>query len=239
MRLPSERILGLEALVRWEDPERGLVRPDRFIAVAESTGVIEALGEWVFETLCRQAAVWQAWGLEPNFGYNVSERQLRRPGFAAALAVRARAHGIPTSRFILELTETAWAVEAEAMAAALIELRAAGFVLAIDDFGAGYSSLQRLLELDVQIIKVDRAFLRAVPADARATAVLSAMAQLAEACGCEVVAEGVETVEQRNFLIANGCRLAQGYYFARPAPAAVIELLLAEQLVADRRTAAA
>jgi diguanylate cyclase (GGDEF)-like protein len=239
VRLPSERIMGVEALVRWQDPERGLVGPDQFIGVAESTGIIEALGDWVFDSLCRQAAIWQARGLAPNFGYNVSERQLRRPGLAAALAARAGAHGIPPGRFILELTETAWSVEADVMANGLGELRAAGFGLAIDDFGAGYSSLQRLLEHDVQVIKVDRAFLRAVPADPRATAVLDAMTQLAVACGCDVVAEGVETVEQRDFLVSRGCRLAQGYHFARPAPAAAIESLLAGQLVSDRRGASA
>lgn len=239
VRLPGERIMGLEALVRWEDPERGLVGPDAFIGIAESTGVIEALGEWVFETLCAQAAAWQARGLTPNFGYNISERQLRRPGFAAAMAARARAHGISPSRFICELTETTWAAEGGLMSIELAQLRAAGFALAIDDFGAGYSSLQRLLDLDVQVIKVDRAFLRQVPSDPRATAVVTAMTQLADACGCDVVAEGVETAIQRDFLLGKGCRLAQGYFFARPAPAAAIELLLAEQIVGDRRTAAA
>jgi EAL domain-containing protein (putative c-di-GMP-specific phosphodiesterase class I) len=145
------------------------------------------------------------------------------------------AHGIEPGRFVLEITESAWSLEASRLLPVLGELRAAGFALAIDDFGAGYSSLWRLRELPVQIIKVDRAFLAGVPVEPQATAVYSAILQLADACGCDVVAEGVEEPEHADFLVAKGCRIAQGYHFSRPAPAADVTALLEASIAPERR----
>ena len=164
-------VLGIEALVRWRDPERGLIPPVEFIPVAERAGVIDALGAWVLEAMCVQGAEWRDRGLHPNIGVNVSPRQLRRPGFAAWAADMVRRHEIDLSRFVFELTESAWSLEASRMLPVLREMRAQGLTLAIDDFGAGYSSLWRLRELPVQVIKVDRAFLVDVPSDPQACAV--------------------------------------------------------------------
>lgn len=233
--LPSGGVTGVEALVRWRDPERGLVSPDAFIPLAESTGVIEALGDWVLEECCRQAAEWEREGLRPNIGYNVSPRQLRRPGFADGLTRRLHSHGLSPDRLIVELTESAWSVDAEDLLPRLAALRVEGLALAIDDFGAGYSSLWRLRELPVQIIKLDRALLRGVPADEKSREIVLAVLQLAAACGCDVVAEGVETREQLDLLTAAGCRFAQGFLLARPAPAAEITPLLRTQLAVSRR----
>jgi diguanylate cyclase (GGDEF)-like protein len=226
-------VLGLEPLVRWRDPERGLVPPLEFIPVAERTGVIDALGDWVLAAACIQGAAWAAEGLRPHLGVNVSPRQLRRPGFAARAAATVAHHGLDT--FVLELTESAWSLEASRLLPVLRELRAAGFTLAIDDFGAGYSSLWRLRELPVQVIKVDRAFLADVPGDAQGCAVYAAILALADTVGCDVVAEGVETAEQAAFLREQGCAILQGYHFSRPLPADEAGALLRERLIPERR----
>jgi diguanylate cyclase (GGDEF)-like protein len=236
LRLADRSVLGVESLVRWRDPARdGLVPPGEFIPVAERTGVIEALGDWVLHEVCRQARAWAEAGMYPNVGFNVSPRQLRRPDVARRVAQVVAAHDIDPSRFVLEITESAWSLEASRLLPVLGELRAAGFALAIDDFGAGYSSLWRLRELPVQIIKVDRAFLAGVPDDAQATAVYSAILRLADACGCDVVAEGVESGAHAAFLEANGCRIAQGFHFSRPVTGPEATARLCASLAADRR----
>jgi diguanylate cyclase (GGDEF)-like protein len=237
LRLADRGMMGVESLVRWRDPSRGggLVPPIEFIPVAERTGVIDALGDWVLREVCGQARAWADAGLMPNIGFNVSPRQLRRSDVARRFAEIVTGHGIEPGRFVLEITESAWSLEASRLLPVLGELRAAGFALAIDDFGAGYSSLWRLRELPVQIIKVDRAFLIGVPDDPQATAVYSAILQLADACGCDVVAEGVEKREHADFLVAKGCRIAQGYHFSRPVPAADMTALLEASIAPERR----
>ncbi len=201
VRLADCAVMGVEPLLRWRDPERGLVLPSDFIAVAEETGVIDALGEWTLRAVCGQAVAWEAEGLRPNIGLNVSPRQLRSPAFAERFAGEVARHGIDPSRLVVELTETAWTQEPERTLPVLDALRAAGFPLALDDFGVGASSLARLLDLPVAVMKIDRAFLRDVPGDPRARAVVAAILALAEATGCDVVAEGVETEAQRVFLL--------------------------------------
>ena len=236
-RLADRGMMGVESLVRWRDPLRGggLVPPGEFIPVAERTGVIDALGDWVLREVCGQARSWADAGMYPNVGFNVSPRQLRRRDVARRFADVVNAHGIEPGRFVLEITESAWSLEASRLLPVLGELRAAGFALAIDDFGAGYSSLWRLRELPVQIIKVDRAFLAGVPGEPQATAVYSAILQLADACGCDVVAEGVEEPEHADFLAASGCRIAQGFHFSRPVPAADVTALLEASIAPERR----
>ena len=231
--------VGMEALVRWRDPSRGtgLVPPDEFIPVAESTGVIEPLGEWVLDELCRQAGEWSAEGMHPHLGYNVSPRQLHRPGFVERMSERVRRHQLDPSRLILELTESSWSLDASRLLPTLQQLDQAGFPLAIDDFGAGYSSLWRLRELPVKVIKIDRKLLHGVPGESQATAVVASIMALARACDCDVVAEGVETAEQREFLADQGCLLAQGFHFARPVPAEEATQMLREDLVVSRREA--
>jgi diguanylate cyclase (GGDEF)-like protein len=227
--------MGVEALVRWRDPERGLIPPADFIGVAERTGVVDALGDWVLEETCRQAAEWQARGLRPHIGVNVSPRQLRRAGYAGRVEAMVADYGIDRSRIVLELTESAWSLEASRLLPILYDLRARGLTLAIDDFGAGYSSLWRLRELPVQIIKVDRAFLAGVPDEPQARAVYAAIMQLADTCGCDVVAEGVETPAQLAYLHDLGCRIVQGFHLGRPLPAAEATAVLAAGLAPERR----
>jgi EAL domain-containing protein (putative c-di-GMP-specific phosphodiesterase class I) len=234
VRAADRGVLGIEALVRWRDPERGLVPPLEFIPVAERTGVVDALGDWVLEAMCAQGAAWADEGMHPHIGVNVSPRQLRRNGFAERAAATVERYGSPT--FVLELTESAWSLEASRLLPVLHDLRAAGFTLAIDDFGAGYSSLWRLRELPVQVIKVDRAFLDGVPGDPQACAVYAAILQLADTVGCDVVAEGVETAGQAAFLAERGCSILQGYLFSRPLPAAEATALLRERLIPERRS---
>lgn len=238
-RLADRHVLGVEALVRWQDPERGLVAPDQFIPVAERTGVIDALGDWVLRAVCEQGRAWQKRGLNPNFGVNVSPTQLRRSGFAQRFADQVTEHGLDTKRFVLELTETAWALDASRLMPVLHELREHGLSLAIDDFGAGYSSLWRLRELPVQVIKIDRSFLRDVPQDPQATRIFGAMLRLADACGYDVVAEGVEHEEQLAYLATEGCKLAQGFHLGRPGPVAQIESLMLAEMIPERRHARA
>ena len=233
--LQSGDIRGVEALVRWNDPERGMVPPNDFIPVAEQTGVIEALGDWVLVALCRQARAWADLGLTPHLGINVSPLQLRRRGFAARFAAQIAEHGLDPRRFIVELTETAWTLDAARTLPVLAELREAGLGIALDDFGAGYSNLARLLELPIDVIKVDRSLLAEVPARADAVAVLTAIQSLAEACRCDVVAEGIETAEQRTVLAGIGSRLGQGFGLARPAPAPAVTALLLDGLTETRR----
>jgi diguanylate cyclase (GGDEF)-like protein len=237
-RLADRKLIGLEALVRWRREQGTIVAPDTFIPAAERTGVINALGDWVLETLCRQAILWEALDLRPNFGINVSPRQLERPRFASDFASIVARSGLDPRRLIVELTESAWTVEASRTQGALKALTDAGFSLAIDDFGAGYSSLSRLRALPVSVIKIDRSFLVGLPDDPQATAIVEAILALATACGCDVVCEGVETDAQLGFLRASGCLLVQGFGLGRPQPAEAITELLIVELAADRRAAA-
>ena len=223
----ERRIVGLEALARWTDGDRGPVPPDEFIPVAERTGVIHALGAFVMETLCAQAQAWDALGLHPNFGINVSPRQLLRPGFAAD--VRA-ASPTPTASARAASSSSSPSRPGRSRrpgrSPALEELAAAGFVLALDDFGAGYSSLSRLRRLPVEVIKVDRAFMEDLPADPQAGRPRRDPA-LANAANCDVVTEGVETPEQ-----LASARTAvphrAGLGLGRPQTAAAVTALLRE-----------
>ena len=200
--------------------------PVEFIPFAEDTGLIDEIGEWVLDALCRQRLAWQADGLDPEVTFNVSPRELRRTVFAEHLRARLRAHGLDPSQITVEVTESAAMGDFGVTEPVLRDIAAAGFKLAIDDFGAGYSSLSRLRDLPVQMLKIDRSFLRDVPDRPEATAVVTAILELAGALGMETVAEGVETPAQRAFLIERGCTLAQGFLLGRPAPASDLEPLL-------------
>ncbi len=235
-RLPALEMMGVEALVCWEDPVTGPIAPAEFIPVAEKTGVIHALGDWVLQEVCRHAQAWEAAGLHPNIGINISPRQLQRPGFAGDFAQTAAAAGLNPGRVILELTESAWMLEASRTLPALEQLTAAGFAVALDDFGAGYSSLGRLRRLPVGVIKIDRSFLVDLPGDPQAAAVVEAILALATACGCDVVCDGVETAAQLDFLCDRGCRLAQGNVLGSAQRMDGITELMRRQLTPARRT---
>ena len=228
--LATGSISGMEALVRWVSPDRGLVPPGMFISVAEDTGLIVPLGAWVLEEACRQAVAWRhEFGADApaTMSVNLSARQLRQPLLVAHVRRVAEAHGVPPGRLCLELTESAVMEDTELYVELLAALHRLGVRLAIDDFGTGYSSLTYLKRLPVDTLKIDQAFVAGLGCDASDTAIVRSVVALAHALGLQVVAEGVETQSQVDELTALGCDLAQGFYFARPLPAAELSELLA------------
>jgi diguanylate cyclase (GGDEF)-like protein/PAS domain S-box-containing protein len=226
----SGRLHSMEALLRWQDPARGLVQPDHFLPAAEEMGLLDRIGAWVIDALAAQLRAWQDEGLAPRVSFNVSPRELHRHDFAADLRERLFAAGVDPAALTMELTESATLREPERIGPLLEELRATGLKLAIDDFGAGWSSLSRLRNLPVQMLKIDRSFLREIPDDPEAGAIVRAVIALSDALGMTTVAEGVEQPVQQHFLAALGCPLSQGLLFgAAMAPAEMTERLLADR----------
>ena len=228
--LAGERLLGVEALVRWEHPTRGLLYPDSFIPAAESASLIGELGAWVLQAACRQAALWSnagPGGTPLHMAVNVSARQLAQgSGLVQLVADEIRLAGIDPATLILEVTESAVMDDAEATLAILTELKALGVRLAIDDFGTGYSSLIYLKRFPVDQLKVDRAFVNGLDTDPDDSAIVASVVGLARAVGIVAVAEGVETVQQLEALQRLGCSFGQGYLWSRPKPAAEIDQLM-------------
>jgi diguanylate cyclase (GGDEF)-like protein/PAS domain S-box-containing protein len=221
------RLHAVEALVRWQDPVRGLVAPAEFIPIAEETGLIEEIGAWVVDAIAHQRAAWRAQGADPRVHLNVSPRELRYSYFADRMLDRIAGHGQGLDGLTIEITETVAMRERARTEPMLRQLVEAGAQVAIDDFGSGYSSLTRLRELPVSVLKLDRTFLVDVPNRREATAVVTAVIELAAALDMAAVAEGVETEAQRAFLVDRGCPLAQGFLLGRPAPAADLAALIA------------
>ncbi len=211
--LATGRAVGVEALVRWEHRERGLVAPGEFIALAEETGLVVPLGRWVLEESCRALAV-----LPENLtlSVNLSGRQLLQPEFGEQLAEMLQRCGLHPARLRLELTESLLIGNGAAAIEALDKLRATGVRLCIDDFGTGYSSLSYLHELPIDSLKIDRSFIGAMVEDERKIKIVQTILLLGKGLGIEVVAEGVETAQQADVLRRLGCERAQGYFFARP-----------------------
>lgn len=220
--LSTGEIVEAEALVRWQHPDWGLVYPDRFIAEAETSGLIVDLGEQVLEMACRQLLAWQSGPLRAReffkLAVNVSARELAEPRLVAHIDNRIRALGIEPSRLHLEVTETALITDVGASAARLGQLKGLGVALAIDDFGTGRASLSYLHQFPVDVVKIDRSFVASLGSGGRADEVSRAVIRLANELHMTTVAEGVETLEQIHLLRLLGCDLAQGYYFSRPLP---------------------
>ena len=228
----SGGLVGVEALLRWHDAERGgLVPPSEFIPVAEETGLIESIGDWVIGAVCAQQVAWAARGMEPQVSVNVSPRQLRRVDFLARVREHLRVSGADPARITVELTESAMLQDHADAEPILRELHEMGLQLALDDFGSGYSSLSRLREMPMETLKIDRAFLREVPESHEASAIVTAILQLARALGRIAVAEGVETEAQLRFLEEQQCPLVQGFLLGRPMPVGELEALMASQPV--------
>ena len=225
-RLSDGRPTGAEALIRWSDPERGPVSPAEFIPAAEASGMIVEIGAWVAEAACRQLAEWEAAGLPYGIGFNVSPVQLEQPGFVESLAATFERTGADPNRVVVEITESVAMAAVERTSSVLHAISSLGVSLAIDDFGAGHSSLTRLRHLPATCLKIDRALLEGVPEDRGAVEVVRATLALAHALAIPTVAEGVETEAQRAFLAAEGCVHAQGFGLARPMPADQVTALL-------------
>jgi diguanylate cyclase (GGDEF)-like protein/PAS domain S-box-containing protein len=215
VELSSSKILGVEALVRWEHRERGLVPPSEFIPLAEETGLVVPLGHWVLDEACRALSTLPE---QITLSVNLSGRQLLQPEFCSELKEMLARCRIDPSRLRLELTESMLIGNGAAAIAALTQLRGTGVRLCIDDFGTGYSSLSYLHELPIDSLKIDRSFVGAMGDDERKIKIVQSILVLGKALGIDVVAEGVETQEQVDVLRRLGCERAQGYFFARPVP---------------------
>ena len=225
--LTSKRLIGMEVLARWQHPELGVVRPDVFIPIAEDNGLILPLGEWILEQACRQAKRWLDAGLDVGtVAVNISGVQVRRGSLPETVARVLQASGLEPGYLELEVTESAIMGDSQNAIDVLHELRRIGVTLAVDDFGTGYSSLSYLKSLPVHRIKIDKSFVRDIPDDANDVAITRAVIALAKSLNLEPIGEGVETEEQRRFLIAEGCLSGQGFLFDPPLNAAAMQARL-------------
>jgi EAL domain-containing protein (putative c-di-GMP-specific phosphodiesterase class I) len=211
--------VGVEALLRWQDPDVGLIAPNDFIPLAEEMGLIGTIGDWVVEELCRQRRAWEEQGLRFDVTFNLSARQLWEPDLVQKILLRLDAARIEPTSVVVEITESAAMTDLDRTQPILWEMHRHGLRLAIDDFGTGYSSLSRLKNLPVDVLKIDRFFIRDVPGDKDAKSMVQAIIQMARGLDMQPLAEGIETEEQWRFLAQNGCPLGQGFYFSRPIPA--------------------
>jgi len=228
---------SVEALVRWLQPNGGLVAPGEFIPLAEEMGLIQAIGDWVLEELARQHAEWREQGVRVPISYNLSPRQMWTAHLAERLLAKLAMYDVEPRDLTIEITESTAMADPDRTQRLLTELHAWGFTLAIDDFGTGYSSLARLKHMPVDVLKIDQAFVRHVEYDRDLAGMVRAIIQLAQSLGMVPLAEGIETYGEYEFLRANGCRLAQGFHFAYPVPAAEIPHMVREGgLVAQPRS---
>ncbi|QLC73386.1 EAL domain-containing protein [Pseudomonas sp. LPB0260] len=234
----SLRMKSVEALIRWNDPELGMVPPDQFIPIAEENGLILPIGDWVLEQAARQLVAWKQRGLPRlRVAVNVSSVQLAQPGFARQISRLLRKHQLGADELYIELTETAVLQGREQVLGNLHALRELGIQIALDDFGTGYSSLSYLQTLPIDILKIDRSFILNLQENNNGV-ILSAIITMAHSLGMQVVAEGVEDQSHLSFLLAEGCDLLQGYLFSSPRPAEEIEQLIGQPLPEARQDTA-
>ena len=230
VELHNGTVFGVEALVRWEHPEEGLISPDRFIPVAEETGLIRRIGEWVLRTACLQCRFWGEIGLPPvRVAVNVSGHQFNQPGFIEMVDRVLEETGLDPTRLELELTESSLLEGAQDTIMSLIDLKVRGIHLAIDDFGTGYSSLSYLKHFPIDRLKIDRSFVRDIVSDLDDRSIVEAIIAMAHSLGLRVLAEGVEREEELELLQERGCDEVQGYWFGRPMAAETVERFLAGQ----------
>ena len=220
--LSTGGMIGVEALIRWPEPGGGLIQPGEFIPLAEEMGLIEAIGDWVVEELSRQDAIWRGDGLTLDISFNLSPRQLWQPDVVDRIMSRLQPAGMDPARLTVEITESTAMIDPDRTQAILEDMHDRGLQLAIDDFGTGYSSLARLKHMPVDILKIDRSFVRDVDTDRDGASMVSAMIALAQNLGMIALAEGIETEAEWIALADRGCPQGQGYYFSRPVAAAEI-----------------
>ena len=228
---PQDRILGAEALVRWMHPLRGMILPGEFVALIERSGLILPLGYWVLDAACEQL---RAWGKDAdcaglNLAVNVSVHQFRQADFVQRVLAILERTGANPQRLKLELTESVLAVDTEDMIAKMLLLKEHGVAFSLDDFGTGYSSLSYLRRLPLDQLKIDQSFVSGALHDANDAAIIRTVVALGESLGMAVIAEGVETGAQHEFLLANGCRNFQGYLFGRPLPADEFQAMVTQR----------
>lgn len=229
---------GVEALLRWAHPTRGLILPDQFISLAERVGLIVPIGEWVIQEACRQTAQWRAAGHAGwTTAVNLSAVQFRHSRLPEMIRVALARHALPAGCLVLEVTESTAMADAEASVAVLERLREMGVQIAIDDFGTGYSSLLNLKRLPVHELKIDREFVRELASNTADAAIVSAIVALGKTLNLRIVAEGVETAEQQAFLTRAGCHSMQGFLLGRPMPASQLVETMARYRLADPRPA--
>ena len=227
INLATGGMTGVEALIRWHHPQRGLVPPGQFIAIAEECGLIVPIGRWVLSEACRQARAWQVAGLPPMcVAINISSVELRAPGFASGVRAILRETGLEPRYLELELTETFLMQDSRSTAEVLKELKEIGVLLALDDFGTGYSSLSYLKRFPIDAVKIDQSFVRDLTTDPDDAGIVTAVIAMGRSLHMRVVAEGVETREQLEILQEHCCPQGQGYYFSRPVPAVEFRQLL-------------
>jgi diguanylate cyclase (GGDEF)-like protein len=226
--LGTGSITGVEALVRWEHPERGVLSPDRFIPLAEETGLVSELGRQVLERACADVASWQGRHRVPlSVSVNLSPRQLQDDRLLDIVSGALATSGLPATSLVLEVTEGAMMVDSEAAIARLHSLKGLGIRIAVDDFGTGYSSLSYLQRFPIDVLKIDRSFVSSIESSEDSSSLVRTIISLAATLRLQAVAEGIETAAQRDLLAALGCDLAQGYYFAKPMDAMSLEAMLA------------
>jgi EAL domain-containing protein (putative c-di-GMP-specific phosphodiesterase class I) len=227
VNLQTGKIISAEALVRWQHPERGLIMPGEFISIAEETGFIIPLGEWVLRTACQQIQAWRNAGFEMlRVAVNLSPRQFHQPDLSTRIAQILAEIGLESSSLELELTENLMVQDPESAIASLKKLKDLGVSISIDDFGTGYSSLSYLMQYPFDILKIDRCFVSNVIDGCSKAAIIKAIIEMAHSLCLEVIAEGVETEAEKDFLWRYECDIMQGYLFSPPVPAADFEQML-------------
>lgn len=218
--MPTGKVTSMEALLRWQHPELGLISPVKFITLAEETGLIVPIGEWVLRTVCLQIKTWLEQGYEvPRIAINLSVRQFRHKELLSDISRILGENEINPCYLALEITESMLAQNVDETAKILGQLNTMGVEIALDDFGTGYSSLSYLKRFPITTLKIDRSFVRDIATDPNDTAIIAAIIAMAGSLNMRVVAEGIETEEQLDFLEKQGCRHYQGFYFSKPLPA--------------------